>query len=117
MSRRSARLVLQNPALHVLSPLLPELVRAIFLALPVDARLRAREVCRGWRAFLNDATLWQICDLSDSSGVVARRTHALLLAACAPARGTLRVLDATGWLDLIYQVGEGTLGGGAYPHC
>jgi len=49
----------------------------------VDSRLRSREVCRGWRAFLADARHWQVLDLSLSSGV-ARRTLALLRALVLP---------------------------------
>jgi len=32
-------------------------------------RLRCREVCLGWRAFLADVCFWQVLDLSLSSGV------------------------------------------------
>jgi len=105
MSRRSARLALQDPALHVLAPLFPELALAIFALLPVDWRLRCREVCRGWRAFLADARHWQVLDLSLSSGV-ARSTHALLRAASERARGTLRELDVSGWLNMAAAEGE-----------
>jgi len=104
MSRRSARLALQDPALYVLAPLFPELVSAIFALLPVDSRLRCREVCRGWRAFLADARHWQVLDLSLSSGV-ARRMLALLCAASERTRGTLRELDVSGWYQM--PVGEG----------
>jgi len=104
MSRRSQRLALQNPALYVLGPLFPELASLVFAQLPVDSRLRCREVCRGWRAFLADARHWQVLDLSLSSGV-ARRTLALLRAASERARGTLRELDVSGWY--CETVGEG----------
>jgi len=80
----------------VLAPLLSELIHLIFLLLPVDSRLRCREVSRGWRAFLADLRHWQVCDLSLTSGVVLR-SPALLHAACERARGTLRVLDVSGW--------------------
>jgi len=105
MSRRSQRLALQDPALHVLAPLFPELISAIFAQLPVDSRLRCREVCRGWRAFLADARLWQVLDLSLSSGV-ARRSLALLRAASERAQGTLRELDVSGWYHLAAAEGE-----------
>jgi hypothetical protein len=43
---------------------LPEAVlRVLFLALPVDTRARAACVCRSWRAFLSDASLWQVLEL------------------------------------------------------
>jgi len=65
--------------------LLPsDLVRLVFLLLPAEARLRCREVCRGWRAFLADASLWRVCR-ADSLAVLKRCS----LRAC----GTLRVLQ------------------------
>jgi len=105
MSRRSQRLALQDPALHVLAPLFPELASAIFAQLPVDSRLRCREVCRGWRAFLADARHWQVLDLSLSSGV-ARRSLAMLRSASERARGTLRELDVSGWYNMAAAEGE-----------
>jgi len=86
--------------LLVLSPLPTELVRLVFLLLPADVRLRCREVCRGWCAFLAEASLWRVCDLSARSGVAARRKLALLRAATERAQGTLEVLDVTGWQGL-----------------
>jgi len=90
----------------VLAPLPTDLVRLIFLLVPADARLRCREVSRGWCAFLADASLWRVCDLSARSGVVAERTPALLQAASARAQGTLQVLDVTGWRGLFDEVEE-----------
>ena len=90
----------------VLAPLPTELVRLVFLLLPADARLRCREVCRGWCAFLSDASLWRVCDLSARSGVVAERTPALLQAATERAQGTLEVLDVTGWYGLLEEEDE-----------
>jgi len=90
----------------VLATLPTDLVHLVFMLLPVDARLRCREVCRGWYAFLSDAALWRVCNLSTRSGVVARRTPALLHAACALAQGTLQVLDVTGWRGLFDDVEE-----------
>ena len=84
----------------VLAPLFPELASLVFAQLlPVDSRLRCREVCRGWRAFLADARHWQVLDLSLSSGV-ARRLLALLRAASERAQGTLRELDESGWYHM-----------------
>jgi hypothetical protein len=64
---------------------------------PVDARLRCAEVCRCWRAALEDTSLWIRLDLS-ASGVSPKReaTDALLHAAVARARGELEWLDVTG---------------------
>jgi len=92
-------------AIKVLAPLPTDLVRLVFLLLPVDARLRCCEVCRGWRAFLSDSFLWRVCDLSARSGVVAYRTPALLHAAYARAQGTLEVLDVTGCRGFFDEVG------------
>jgi hypothetical protein len=53
---------------------LPEpVLRVIMLALPVDARARAACVCRSWRAFLADSSLWQVLDLTRAGGVAAAR--------------------------------------------
>ena len=41
----------------------------VWMRLPVDARLRCREVCTAWRDALDDVTLWQELDLSYASGV------------------------------------------------
>ena len=90
----------------VLAPLPTELVRLVFLLLPADSRLRCREVCRGWCAFLADASLWRVCDLSALSGVAAERTPALLRAATERAQGTLEVLDVTGWYGLLEEEDE-----------
>ena len=84
----------------VLLPLFPELVALIFQLLPVDSRLRCREVCRSWCAFLADPRLWRVCNLSAASGVVAERTPALLYAAAERAQGALEELDVTGWRGL-----------------
>jgi len=87
----------------VLAPLFPELISAIFALLPVDSRLRCREVSRGWRAFLADPRLWRICDLDG----VTRRSPALLRAASEQAQGTLEVLDVSAWYGV--PVGEGEM--------
>jgi len=91
-------------ALNTLSPLLPELVRLVFALLPADSRLRCRQVCRAWRAFLAERRLWQVCDLSAASSVARPRTPALLLAACAQAGDQLRSLDVSGWRQLPFAV-------------
>ena len=72
----------------------PEALRVIALALPVDARLLAACVCRSWRAFLADTSLWQVLDLTPAGGVVAERvTENLVRCAVARAAGRLRVIS------------------------
>jgi len=56
--------------------------------LPVDARMRVREVCACAKSTLDDRSLWRHLDVSASSGVVAPLTLKLLMAACARAGGT-----------------------------
>ncbi len=57
--RRSARVaaVVERES-SALPPLPLSIVFAIFALLPVDARLRCREVCCGWRAVLRERSLW-----------------------------------------------------------
>jgi len=92
----------------VLAPLFPELASLVFAQLPVDSRLRCREVCRGWRAFLADVRFWQVCNLSATSRV-ARRSPALLRAASERARGTLRELNVSEWYRMPVREGVETL--------
>ena len=97
--RRSARLVeLANP--HFQLPFPPNVVAVLFSLLPLDARLRAREVCRGWRLVLEDASsIWTRVDLGVGCGVNprflsdSRLALALLRAACVRAKGTLQSVD------------------------
>jgi hypothetical protein len=71
---------------------LPEpVLRVIMLALPVDERARAACVCRSWRAFLADPSLWQVLDLTPAGGLAAARvTENLVRGAVARAGGQLR---------------------------
>jgi len=62
----------------------------------LDARLRAREVSRGWRALLNEPRFWLVLDFSPGSGVVARMSRALLFAAGKRGHGHLHTLNLTG---------------------
>ena len=77
-------------------------VGSILRSLPLDERLRAREVCRGWCALLDDASFWTRVDLSKSCGVKPRfltserLALALLRAACVRAKGSLQSLDLSG---------------------
>jgi hypothetical protein len=72
-----------------------ELTRIIFGLLPASTRLRCRETCKPWLAFLEERRLWWHLDLSLSSGE-PKPTAALLRAASLRAGGQLRVLDVTG---------------------
>ena len=103
--RRSARLVeLANPHFQLLFP--PDVVALLFSLLPLDARLRAREVCRGWRFLLEDVRFWTHVDLSASCGVNPRFLNprygeervalALLWAASVRAKGNLQSVDLSG---------------------
>ena len=82
----------------------------IFSMLPVDTRLRCREVCRAWRAALEDRSMWWRLDLREGSvtgfddrDFPARRPAwaALLHAAATRAGGDLRVL-LTGGEEFTY---------------
>ena len=80
-----------------------EVVALILLCLPVDARLRAREVSRGVRTLLNEPRFWLALDFSPGSGVEARLTRALLFAAGERGRGHLHTLDLTGVRNLFNE--------------
>ena len=79
----------------VLSPLPRCFVHAVFLRLPVDARLRCAEVSRAWRALLADTTLWSSLALSLDSGLT-RFSQPLFRAAVVKAGGKQRTLDVLG---------------------
>ena len=82
------------PAQRCLAPLLA--------AATGRTRTRAREVCRGWRFFLEDASFWTHVDLSASCGVNpcflldSRLALPLLGAACERAKGSLLSVDLSG---------------------
>ena len=86
----------------LLGPLPGDLVKLILRLLPLDTRLRAREVRRGWCALLEDASFWTHVDLSPSCGVNPRfldswhRGLALFRAACVRAQGSLQSVDLSG---------------------
>jgi hypothetical protein len=84
---------------------LPHAVLArVFACLPIDARLRASEVCRGWRHVVTtERSLWTALDLSDTSGVTHEVTDALLHAAAAKAGSALRSLDVSRYDWLSYD--------------
>jgi hypothetical protein len=86
-----------------LAPLPHALALAVFALLPVDQRLRCREVCRGWRAVLTEeVSLWRRLDLS-ACGVSPNHevTDGLLRAAAARAAGHLETLDVSGCCDAL----------------
>jgi hypothetical protein len=94
--RRSARVAaVAERESSALPPLPLALVLHILSLLPVDARLRCREVCRGWRAVLLERSLWLRLDLSKASGLAHPATDALLRAATARAGGQLHALDVS----------------------
>jgi hypothetical protein len=80
----------------VLAPLPLAVALKILALLPADCRLRCAEVSRAWRAAQTDCSMWTRLDFSPASGVVARVTDALLLAAAARAGGALQALDLSG---------------------
>ena len=83
-------------ALTVLPLALPHaLALRIWVALPADVRLRCREVCPAWRDALGEPRMWKELDLTPTSGVAARLSPALLLAAAARAGGQLERLLVT----------------------
>ncbi len=65
----------------------------VFGAVSVEERLRCREVCRGWRATLDDHSLWLRLDLTRADGAAC--SEALLRAATARAGGKLQALRLT----------------------
>ena len=98
MPPRPAAGVASEPrdALALLPLALPlPLALRIWRSLPCDVRLRCREVCRAWRNALAEPCLWTELDLTETSGVTARITPALLLAAEASAEGELECLSVT----------------------
>jgi hypothetical protein len=52
----AAALIIPDPVTFASLP--KPVLRVFMLALPVDARARAACVCRSWRAFLADPSLW-----------------------------------------------------------
>ena len=104
MLRRSARVasrcqVLVPPAL---APLPLPVVLHIFALLPVDVRLRCREVCRGWRAALEERAVWT--RLSFQGCVWRLNDGALLHAAVARAKGALESLDVRSLGSHVFDV-------------
>jgi hypothetical protein len=79
-----------EPAPRAFADLPDALALAIFSRLTVEQRLRCIEVCRGWRATLDDYSAWQCLDLTRADGSAC--TEALLRSATSRAGGQLRSL-------------------------
>jgi len=89
---------------------------SVLRLLPLDTRLRAREVCRGWRFFLKDVCFWTHVDLSANCSVNprllldSRLGLSLLRAACVRAKGSLLSVDLSGveeeWEDRVQDEWE-----------
>jgi hypothetical protein len=77
----------------------------IFAALPADTRLSCAELCRDWRAMLNERSLWTRLDLSATSGVTHEVTPALLRDAVANAGGALQALGVSGDWRPLFEAG------------
>jgi hypothetical protein len=76
-----------------------EALALVFALLPVDVRLRCREVCTSWRHVLSDRALWTRLDLSSrarAGGLTRPITEGLFAAALARAAGALTWVDVTG---------------------
>jgi hypothetical protein len=76
------------------------LQHAILRRVPVDARARCACVHSGWRAAVDDVSLWTRLDLSRSSGVTCTVNDAALRCASGLARGGLTALDVSGCLHV-----------------
>jgi hypothetical protein len=84
------------PAALTIASLPHALLARVLAHLPVDARLRASEVCRGWRQLLaTERSLWTALDLSTVRGVAHGKKDALLRAAASKAGGALQSLDVS----------------------
>jgi hypothetical protein len=83
-------------------------VREIFSLLPVDTRLRCREVCPAWCELLDHAPSWFIMDLSPRSGVAPRNVSMGLLRALKErSKGLVEVLDVSNCGALVYDAETG----------
>jgi hypothetical protein len=78
------------------------LQHAILRSVPVDARARCACVHSGWRAAVDEVSLWTRLDLSPSSGVTCTVNDAALRGAAGLARGRLAALDVSGCGDVTH---------------
>ena len=74
-------------SLEVFSALPRELVRYIFSLVPVNQRMRCREVCPEWRAFLEEGWLWRECDRDGQRRTVPQRADDVQIRALRAERG------------------------------
>jgi hypothetical protein len=81
----------------------PAVLLHILSLLPADARLRACEVCRGWRDALAERSAWARLDVSDGAGLAQPATLALFRAAAARAGGRLAALDVSGCTSITHE--------------
>jgi hypothetical protein len=86
---------MNNGVQDTLAPLPQALALRVFFLLPVDARMRAREVSPCWRATLNEVSLWTSLDVSATAGLARPARDILLRAAAARAGGHLHTLDVS----------------------
>ena len=107
-------------SLQTFDSLPPPVSRHIFSLVPVDSRLRCAEVCRAWRAALEDRSLWTRLDMPGMihNDMFLSNATWLSLFRCAVARagGELEELDFTGGhsvpmaeLEPIVSANAGTL--------
>jgi hypothetical protein len=96
--RRSARVAaVAEREQSALAQLPHALLLLCFSALPVDSRLLAAAVCRGWRAVLSERSVWRRLDLSPAGGIAREgSTVGLLRVAAGRASGELQALDVSG---------------------
>jgi hypothetical protein len=96
--RRSARVAAAvELRCTALWPLPHAVVLHIFGLLPLDSRLRAAGVCRGWRAAILEPQLWASLDMTAAAGVPrAFANNTLLYTAARRSRGSLTSIDVSG---------------------
>jgi len=86
-----------------------DVLHEIFALLPVDTRLRCREVCPEWRDLLEDPPLWWTLDVSADGGVARGNVCiALLRAVSLRATGFLALLVVSDCDDLVYDAETST---------
>ena len=75
------------------------LLAYLLAMLPVDTRLRAREVCPGWRDVLDSdlaRACWKTVDVSVQAGLSTCATESLLIAACRQADFRVEYISVSG---------------------
>ena len=87
-----------SPSTDPVNLLPPELAVLVLQHLSVAERLRARVGSKAWRDLVNDARVWEVCNLSLEAALVSPER---LLATTQLAQGRLRELDLTGCRQLL----------------